>query len=108
MAEIIKLGEDIGEEFGEYGYYSDGGGDPIEHDSHTYKFVNVVNDIEEHRWCDTQQIIFEREDGKLFALNYDTGKTENQENGFYYSEPELYEVTKREVVTTVVSYDKVR
>lgn len=107
MAERIKLTELQGDDFAEYGEYSNGGGDPIELDGHKYTYVDIVERYEEHRWNYTDQIIFERDDNKLFALNYDIGLTEEQENGFMYNSPELYEVVKKEKVVTTVSYDKV-
>ena len=106
MSEIIKLTESQGEEFAEYGYYSNGGGDPLELDGHTYTYTDVVERYEEHRWNSTDQIIFEREDGKLFALLYDIGNTEEQENGFLYNSPELYEVVKKEKIVKTVEYVK--
>lgn len=104
----IKLTNEQGEEFAEYGFYSNGGGEPIELDGHKYTYVATVEDYDDHRWNSTDQLIFERDDNKLFALNYDIGKTEEQENGFLYSTAELYEVVKKEKVVTTVSYEIVK
>lgn len=106
MAEIIKLTESQGDDFAEYGEYSRGGDNHIEFDGHVYTYVDIVERYEEHRWNYTDQIIFERDDNKLFALNYDIGLTEEQENGFMYNSPKLYEVVKKEKIVKTVEYVK--
>ena len=107
MSEVIKITEEQGEELAEYGYFSNGGGDPIEIDGHTYTYEDVQEDVEDHRWNTTHLNVFKREDGKLFGMLYDIGLTEGQENGFVYNVPELYEVDRSEKTTVVISYEKV-
>lgn len=104
----IKLTESIGEEFAEYGYYSDGGGEPMEYEGHTYEYFDVEHDVEDHRWNTTHLCVFQRDDGKLFGMLYDIGLTESQENGFVYNEPVLREVVRKEKIVTTVSYESVK
>lgn len=104
---IVGITEDQGDELAEYGYYSEGGGEPIEINGHTYTYYDVQYDVEDHRWNTTHLCVFERDDGKLFGMKYDIGLTENQENGFVYNSPELFEVERVEKVVKTVNYKKV-
>lgn len=96
----IELTEEQGSELAEYGYSSNGGGDPVVIDGHTYTYLDVEYNVDDHRWADTHLVVFERGDGKLFGMNYDTGSTENQENGFVYSRRELFEVEAEQITVT--------
>ena len=44
---FVLLTNEQGEEFAEYGFYSNGGGDPIELDGHKYTYVDTVEDYDE-------------------------------------------------------------
>lgn len=76
----------------------------IEIDGHVYTHFDTVYDYEDHRWNDTNQYIYQRDDGKLFDMLFDIGKTESQENGFIYNEPELNEVERKEKQCVEISY----
>ena len=72
----------------------------FELDGHKYTFIDELGGVEEHRWADTNWYIYKRDDDKLFAHPYDIGSTENQENGYVYSNCELFEVIAKTVTKT--------
>lgn len=102
MSEVIKITDDQGEELLETEY-----GSSAEIDGHTYDYFDIQYDVEDHRWNTTHLYIFKRDDEKLFGMKYDVGLTENQENGFVYNNPQLYEVNQKIETITKVSYSKV-
>ena len=61
------------------------------------EFGNCIDVIEgeEHRWYREVETIFEVE-GRLFAVNWDRGLTEQQENDF--DDSEVYEVERKEKI----------
>lgn len=62
------------------------------------EFGNCIDVIrgESLRWTQCMETIFEV-DGRYFAVSWDKGLTEYQENEFHCSE--VYEVVKKEIVT---------
>lgn len=62
------------------------------------EFGNCIDVIEGdcYRWTQNMETIFEV-NGRHFAVNWDRGLTEMQENDFYCSE--VYEVVKKEKIT---------
>ena len=62
------------------------------------EFGNYVTTAEgkTHRWYQEVETIFEVE-GRLFAVSWDRGLTEQQENDF--DDAEVYEVEKKEKIT---------
>ena len=104
----IKLTEEQGNELAEYGFYSTGGGDPVNIEGHVYTYLDLEYDVQDHRWNTTHLCAFTRDDGKIFGMYYDVGLTENQENGFVYNQPELFEVSRTEQVVTTVTYNEIK
>lgn len=95
----ISIPEDLGQQLREMSF--DTANPWLEIDGLKYKYIDTEYDVEDHRWADTDLMIYEREDGKLFGMKWDNGATENQESGFIYNAPELYEVEAREVKRTI-------
>lgn len=81
-------------------------GDTFDFKGHTYTYVETLDHVDEHRWNYTNWFIFKRDDGKLFAHPFDYGNTESQENGYVYSNCELFEVEA--YTKTVTDYKVVK
>ncbi len=107
MSEVIKITEEQGSELRELEYFS-GDVESYEINGHSYSYLDLKENVEEHRWNRTDLYVFKRDDGKLFGMLYDVGLTENQENGFIYNIPQLYEVERIEKVVTTVTYGAVQ
>lgn len=106
MSEVIIITESEGSDLHEESYMS--GDSSIMVGGHSYSFIETIYGIEDHRWNSTDLHVFERDDGKLFGMKYDVGLTENQEDGFVYNSPALYEVVRKEKTVTTVYYERVK
>lgn len=94
---VVKIDQIVGESISEMTI-----DDIIDIKGEDYLLIDVKNNYESHRWAETSQFVLRRDsDGKLFHMLYDFGSTEEQENGFYYNNPELVEV-EQELIETYV------
>lgn len=92
----IEITEEQGEELYELEWIK---GASIEIEGHTYTYYSTEENVESHRWANTNLLVYKRNDGKLFGMLWDVGSTESQESGFIYNLPELYEVVAKEIKT---------
>lgn len=84
-------------------------GDKVTTDLGEYETVEVI-EVDSGRWMQYLEIITRVPDGRHFLWKYASGLTENQEDEgpWYYGEPELQEVTSREIVVTKIVWDKIK
>lgn len=94
----VELTEEQGELLQELSYEN---APAVEVDGHSYVYEGGEDNVEEHRWATSNLYVYKRDDGKLFGMLYDIGSTEEQESGFVYNKPQLYEVFEQKVTVSV-------
>lgn len=101
---IVEITEEQGRALREESYVIEP--EPVDIGGHRYLYVDTEENVEDHRWADTDLLVYKRDDGKLFGMKWDNGSTESQESGFIYNQPRLVEVVAKEITT--VTYEVVK